>query len=116
MYKRFLKPLADVFFAFGGLILCAPFFLVLIPALCIVNRGSAFYYAERTGHKGRAFTMVKFQTLVPRNNSNDVRDERERLTGLGRILRWTSLDELPQLWNVLKGDMSFVGPRPLPVS
>jgi undecaprenyl phosphate N,N'-diacetylbacillosamine 1-phosphate transferase len=114
-YRRLIKPAADLFFAAAGLVLCLPLFMVLIPALSIVNRGRIFFLDERTGLRGRPFTMIKFRTMSDKTDGGaDV--ERDRVTGLGRFLRRTSLDELPQLWNVLRRDMSFIGPRPLPVA
>jgi lipopolysaccharide/colanic/teichoic acid biosynthesis glycosyltransferase len=104
-------------------VIALPFFFLLcvivIPLIKLEDRGSAFYIAKRLGMKGRSFDMYKFRSMVP--NAPDIRLEDgstynaaddARLTKIGRFLRKTSLDETPQLINVLKGDMSIVGPRP----
>jgi undecaprenyl phosphate N,N'-diacetylbacillosamine 1-phosphate transferase len=114
LYKHFIKPLADHLFAFVLLLLASPVFLIVIILLIIFNSGSVWFIQARPGYKERIFKVIKFKTM------NDARDaegnllpDDARLTGIGKFIRKTSLDELPQLINVLKGDMSFVGPRPL---
>jgi sugar transferase EpsL len=109
-----MKRLLDVIVAGLGLLLGLPLLLIL-GLLVRVRLGSpVLFRQERPGFKGQLFSMIKFRTMV---NSVDVDGrllpDHERLTGLGSFLRNTSLDELPELWNVLKGDMSLVGPRPL---
>ena len=105
-----VKRLADVLIVLAA----APFWLPLAVVVALVALAAQgrplFYVDERTGKDGRPFRLVKFRTM----RLGDAPDA-ERLTALGRFLRATSLDELPQLWNVLAGDMSLVGPRPLPV-
>ncbi|HEY4661325.1 MAG TPA: sugar transferase, partial [Terriglobales bacterium] len=128
-YRLALKRCLDFAIAFCGLIALSP--LLALIAACIKrdSRGPVFYLAPRTGRKGRRFVCYKFRTMVldadALKNELRGRNEREgaffkigndpRITKLGRLLRRYSLDELPQLWNVLLGDMSLVGPRPHPV-
>jgi lipopolysaccharide/colanic/teichoic acid biosynthesis glycosyltransferase len=113
VYRKIIKPAADILFAVFGIVLSSPLFLFLIPALWLANGGSVFFYSRRIGLGGKPFDMVKFQTL--RHDDSGRLPARERLTMIGRFLRWTSIDELPQLWNVLTRNMSIVGPRPLPI-
>lgn len=114
MYKLILKSGFDFFAGLFALILLSPIFILVILFLAIANNGSPFFTQKRPGKSNRIFTLIKFKTM------NDKRDETGkllpdavRLTKTGRVIRSTSLDELPQLLNVLKGDMSLVGPRPL---
>lgn len=114
MYKVFFKRPIDIFVAFLVLILTSPFFLVTWLLLAFQNSGKPFFYQERPGWKQQPFKIIKFKTM------NDKRDEEgnllsdvERMTLLGKYVRKLSLDELPQLINVLKGEMSLIGPRPL---
>lgn len=119
MYGFFWKRLFDILFA----LLAMPFWLVLLvivgPILYLQDRGSVFYSAPRLGKNGKVFTMFKFRTM--RMNAPDIRNgdgstynaaDDPRVTPFGRFLRRTSLDETPQLLNILAGDMSFIGPRP----
>lgn len=119
MYKSVIKPILDVFFA---IILLPFFFLILLFVSLLIfidDRGPVFYVAERLGKNARPFRMYKFRTM--KVNSPDLRnpdgstfnsDNDPRLTRMGKFLRKTSLDEVPQILNVLKMEMSFVGPRP----
>ena len=112
--QRALKRLIDMVVAALALIVLSP--LIAIVALLVrAKLGSPILFRQvRPGLKGRPFTMVKFRTMLDdRDESGARRPDSERLTGFGRWLRSSSLDELPELWNVLKGDMSLVGPRPL---
>ena len=113
---RAIKRGCDVVFALLGLIILSPFFLVIYVLLKHEGQGPAIFKQERIGYKGKAFDILKFRTMRT-DSEMDGRPrlaERndDRLTPVGKFLREHHLDELPQLWNVLRGDMSFVGPRP----
>ncbi|MFC4871583.1 sugar transferase [Negadavirga shengliensis] len=114
MYQKIVKRIIDFVVALLALLLLSPLIVFLIVALAIQNGGPAFFFQERPGYKEKPFYIIKFKSM------NDKRDARgrllpdmERMTRLGGLVRKLSLDELPQLINVLKGDMSLVGPRPL---
>ena len=114
MYKRFVKNIADSFVALLLLIILLPVFVVITVLLHFTNKGKIFFGQKRPGLNEIAFTLYKFRSMNDnRDISGKLLPDSIRLTPIGKILRRTSLDELPQLWNVLKGDMSFVGPRPL---
>jgi lipopolysaccharide/colanic/teichoic acid biosynthesis glycosyltransferase len=114
MYKHFLKPLCDFFIAFILLFGLSPIILLTAILLLIANKGKIFFFQKRPGFKGKPFKIVKFKTMRDAFDENGypLPDEL-RLTKIGGIIRSASLDELLQLINVLKGDMSLVGPRPL---
>jgi lipopolysaccharide/colanic/teichoic acid biosynthesis glycosyltransferase len=114
MYKKILKPLFDYFIAVVILILSFP--LTLIAGLCLLfmNNGKVFFTQIRPGKNEVLFKVIKFKTMNDKKNINgDLLPDAERLTKVGALIRKTSLDEIPQLLNVLKGDMSLIGPRPL---
>ena len=115
MYKLFFKRLIDLFFAFAVLICLSPLLLVVTVWLHFANHGAgAFFFQERPGKDGRIFKIVKFKTMTDdRDENGQLLPDEVRLTKVGRFVRSTSIDELPQLFNVLKGDMSLIGPRPL---
>lgn len=114
MYRNFFKRLFDIFGALAGLVLFSPVILFVTIYLSIRNRGSAFFLQERAGKGGRIFRIIKFKTMTDElDGDGRLLPDDARLTGFGRFLRSTSLDELPQLVNVLNGNMSLVGPRPL---
>ncbi len=115
MYKVFFKRLIDLFFAFAVLICLSPLLLVVTVWLHFANHGAgAFFFQERPGKDGRIFKIVKFKTMTDERDENgNLLPDEARLTKVGRFVRSTSIDELPQLFNVLKGDMSLIGPRPL---
>lgn len=114
MYVRFGKRLVDVIVSFFGLILLSPFLLALTLFLLIANRGNPFFQQVRPGRYEKLFTLVKFKTMNDRRDATgQLLPDAARLTPVGKFVRKTSLDELPQLWNVLWGDMSLIGPRPL---
>jgi lipopolysaccharide/colanic/teichoic acid biosynthesis glycosyltransferase len=114
MYNSFLKHLFDFIFAVLILLILSPIFLLVWLCLTIVNNGKPFFYQQRPGKEEKIFTIIKFKTMTDkRNSSGQLLPDADRLTAIGSFVRKTSLDELPQLINVLKGDMSFVGPRPL---
>lgn len=113
--QRFLKRTFDIVFSFMGLLLLSPLMLIFSIVL-LFDDGPIIFKQERIGYKGRSFMIYKFRTMHVNAESDGIprlEEERNRhLTPFGRFLRAHHLDELPQLWNVLKGDMSFVGPRP----
>lgn len=115
MYKVFFKRLIDLFFAFAVLICLSPLLLVVTVWLHFANHGAgAFFFQERPGKDGRIFKIVKFKTMTDERDENgNLLPDEARLTKVGRFVRSTSIDELPQILNVLKGDMSLIGPRPL---
>ncbi len=114
MYKYFFKSFFDFLLAFAGLVILSPFFILIFLALFIANNAKPFFFQKRPGEKGKIFKVIKFKTM---NNKKDAKGnllpDADRLTGLGKFIRKTSLDEIPQLLNVIKGDMSLIGPRPL---
>ncbi len=115
MYRRFFKRFFDIVIALVGLIVLSPLFLILWIGLSIANKGAgAFFLQERPGKDEKIFKVIKFKTMNDRRDENgNLLPDSERLTKIGRFVRSLSLDELPQLINVLKGDMALVGPRPL---
>lgn len=108
-----VKRSFDVIASFLGLLILSPVILVIYALIKIRMPGPALFRQKRTGKDGKLFTMIKFRTMVLNdgNNTTSVRGDK-RITPLGSVLRKYKLDELPELWNVLKGDMSLVGPRP----
>ena len=114
MYKIFFKPLLDFILSLLGLIISSPLFLIVIIALLFANKGKVFFLQNRPGKNGKIFKIIKFRTM---NNKRDAHGnllpDLERLTKIGKLVRKTSLDEIPQLINVLLGNMSLIGPRPL---
>lgn len=116
MYKTFFKPLFDWLIAFVAIIILMPLFLVVALAIKIDSRGPVFFRQERLGHLGRVFNIYKFRSM--RNDiyipvgSVIVYENDPRITRIGKFIRKTSIDELPQLFNIIKGEMSFIGPRP----
>ena len=114
MYRKTIKRLLDLLFAWLVLVIFMPVMLVIIFAIKLDSRGPAIFSQRRLGQHGKEFDMYKFRTMVLNAEASgvysDARDS--RVTKVGRFLRKTSLDELPQCINILKGDMSFVGPRP----
>lgn len=113
MYSH-IKRLLDFVAALFMLLLVFPIFLVTTLLLFVSLKGNPFFFQKRPGFKGRPFTLIKFRTMTnARNGAGELLPDAERMTDVGRWVRSTSLDEIPQLFNVLKGDMSFIGPRPL---
>ena len=116
LYRNLLKPLLDITCALFLLIALSPIILVVFLLLLVVNSGKPFFFQQRPGKNERIFTIVKFRTMNDRRDqAGNLLSDAERLTPVGQAIRKTSLDELPQLFNVLMGDMSLVGPRPLHV-
>jgi lipopolysaccharide/colanic/teichoic acid biosynthesis glycosyltransferase len=114
MYRNFFKRLIDLLMSILGLIVLSPVLLVVIIFLIIANDGKPFFFQRRPGKNGKIFMLVKFKTMNDRRDKNgDLLPDEQRLTKTGRFVRKTSLDEIPQLINVFKGDMSLIGPRPL---
>jgi len=114
MYSSFLKPFIDFILALMAFCLLLPIFLLTALLLAIVNKGQAFFLQERPSKNGRIFQVIKFKTMNDRKGADgEWLPDANRLTPVGKFVRKTSLDEIPQLLNVLKGDMSLVGPRPL---
>ena len=115
MYRCYFKRILDYFFSLVALVLCTPILLSLMLVLCVNGKSlCVFFMQERPGKGGKVFKVIKFKTMTDERDDNGclLPDER-RLTRIGKLIRSTSLDELPQLINVLKGDMSIIGPRPL---
>jgi len=114
MYTVIIKRLLDFTAALIGLILISPLFIILIIILSISNNGKPFFYQRRTGKHGKIFTIIKLKTMTDKTDANgELLPALERVTKTGDICRKYSLDETPQLLNILKGDMSLIGPRPL---
>jgi undecaprenyl phosphate N,N'-diacetylbacillosamine 1-phosphate transferase len=114
MYKSFIKRAIDFLFAFSVLIVLSPLLLIVAVLLWINNKGSIFFLQQRPGKNERLFKVIKFKTMNDRRNlQGNLLPDKVRLTSIGKFIRTTSLDELPQLINVLKGEMSLIGPRPL---
>ncbi|WP_442787027.1 sugar transferase [Flavobacterium suncheonense] len=114
MYRNFFKRILDFNVALLLLLLLSPILLFAIIGLFFANSGKPFFLQQRPGQHGKIFTIVKFKTMNDKKDQNGhLLSDAERLTSIGRFVRKTSLDELPQLFNVVKGDMSLIGPRPL---
>ncbi len=114
MYRLFIKRIVDFVFALLGLLMIFPIFLLVTIALFFANQGSIFFIQNRPGKDGKIFKVIKFKTMNDRKDKEGVLlSDEERLTKIGGFVRKTSLDELPQLLNVINGDMSLIGPRPL---
>ena len=115
MYKHFFKRLIDFTIALVALSIIWPFLLIVTIWLHFANKGAgAFFFQERPGKDGQIFKVIKFKTMTDERDANgELLPDAERLTKVGSFVRSTSIDELPQLINVLKGDMALVGPRPL---
>jgi lipopolysaccharide/colanic/teichoic acid biosynthesis glycosyltransferase len=114
--KSMLKRGFDIFLSAAGLVVSLPLWGLIALAVKLQDGGPVFYRQARVGKDGRLFTSLKFRSMVPdserRWGAVPAREHDPRITKVGRILRATAMDELPQLWNILRGDMSFVGPRP----
>src|SRR5690554_6901409 len=114
MYKSFFKPLFDFFASLFGIIIVSPILIIVALALAFQNKGTPFFMQTRPGKNQRAFKIIKFKTMTDERNEDGILlPDKDRITKLGNFIRKLSIDELPQLLNVLKGDMSLVGPRPL---
>lgn len=114
MYRKFIKRIFDFSIALIGLICLSPVFIIVTIGLYFANEGKPFFFQERPGLRDKIFNIIKFKTMNDKKDSEGkLLPDAERLTPIGSFVRKTSLDEIPQLINVLKGDMSVIGPRPL---
>lgn len=114
MYKSIIKPLFDFTFSFFGIIILLPIFILLIILLSFANNGKPFFFQLRPGLNGTIFKIIKFKTMNDKKDKNgNLLPDEIRLTKIGKLVRKTSLDEIPQLLNVIIGNMSLIGPRPL---
>lgn len=114
MYKNFVKRLLDASFSFLAIVVLSPVLVLLSLVGCFAMKGNPFFTQERPGRNEKIFKLVKFRTMTCKQDGNgNLLPDEDRLNAYGKFLRSTSLDELPELFNILKGDMSLVGPRPL---
>lgn len=114
MYKFFLKRLLDISVSICVLFVLSPIFIIVLICLFVANNGKPFFFQERPGKNEKLFRIIKFKTMNDKKDANgNLLSDAQRLTEVGSFVRKTSLDELPQLINVLIGDMSLIGPRPL---
>lgn len=112
--QKKIKRILDFLIALVALILLSPLIITLIVLLMIVNNGKPFFFQKRPGKNANIFTIIKYKTMKdPKKDQSELLNQEERITKVGGFIRKTSLDELLQLVNVLKGDMSIIGPRPL---
>lgn len=115
LYKNFFKPVFDWIGALLALILLSPLFVIIALAIKIDTKGPVFFIQERLGLGGKVFMIIKFRSMVvdsQKNTDNKLYENDQRITKVGHFIRKTSIDELPQLLNILRMDMSFIGPRP----
>ncbi|MGJ3236211.1 sugar transferase [Marivirga sp.] len=114
MYRKIIKPFFDKLVALIALIIASPIFLIVALLLGLFQNGKVFFKQRRPGLNEKIFLLVKFKTMRDdKDDKGELLPDSERLTWIGKIVRKTSMDEIPQLLNILKGDMSFIGPRPL---
>ncbi len=114
IYLSLIKPFGDFIISLAAIIILSPLLLVITILLFLANKGNPFFVQKRPGKNGKIFKIVKFKTMTDDMDSKgNLLPDSERLTTIGKIIRKTSLDEIPQLWNVFLGDMSIIGPRPL---
>jgi len=114
IFQLKIKRLLDISVSIIGIVLFSPIFLVIMTLIKLNSNGPIFFTQERPGKNGKIFILYKFRTMKDlRDENGNLLPDKNRLTKVGKFLRKLSLDELPELWNVLKGDMSLVGPRPL---
>jgi len=117
MYRLFVKRLLDIILSGMALLILSPVYLILAILIRTKLGSPVIFHQERPGKDEKIFTLCKFRTMTDeRDEDGDLLPDNKRLTKFGKILRATSLDELPELWNIFKGDMSLIGPRPLLVS
>lgn len=114
MYEHFIKRTADIITAIIAIVLLSPVFILVVVLLLLKGHRSLFFFQKRVGKNEKLFTLMKIKTMTDaKDDQGNLLPDEIRLTKLGKFIRKTSLDEMPQFINVLKGDMSFVGPRPL---
>lgn len=114
MYRLYFKRFFDVIVALIGLIVASPVLIIVVFILGIQNKGSIFFFQDRPGYRQKAFRIVKLKTMTDEKDlDGKLLPDNQRITKVGKLIRKLSIDELPQLVNVLKGDMSLIGPRPL---
>ncbi|MFK8060002.1 MAG: sugar transferase [Polaribacter sp.] len=114
MYKRYNKRIFDFILSILWILLLSPLFITVGICLCFTNKGKPFFFQLRPGKNGKIFKIIKFKTMNDKKDSKgNLLPDVKRLTKIGLFLRKTSLDEIPQLLNVIMGDMSLIGPRPL---
>lgn len=114
MYQKIIKPIFDFSLALIGFLMLSPIFLVVAVGLYFANDGKPFFFQLRPGKDGKIFKIIKFKTMNDKKDADgNLLPDADRLTKIGSFVRKTSLDEIPQLLNVIKGDMSLIGPRPL---
>jgi lipopolysaccharide/colanic/teichoic acid biosynthesis glycosyltransferase len=114
LYRNYLKRFLDLIVSLVAFSLLLPLFLIVTVLLYIANQGKPFFVQQRPGKNGRIFRLVKFKTMNDKKDAKgNLLSDAERLTAVGKFIRKTSLDEIPQLLNVIKGEMSLIGPRPL---
>lgn len=114
MYRKFFKPFFDKLIALIALVIASPIFIVVALLLAFFQNGKVFFTQKRPGLNEKIFLLIKFKTMRDdRDENGELLPDDQRLTWIGKIVRKTSMDEIPQLLNIIKGDMSFIGPRPL---
>lgn len=113
-YRKFIKPFFDFVISLTAFLILLPVFLIVIILLLIANNGKPFFFQLRPGLQGKLFKVIKFKTMNDKKDPNGILlPDSKRITAIGTFVRKTSLDEIPQFLNVIKGDMSLIGPRPL---
>lgn len=113
-YKSTFKPLLDFLISFIAILILSPIVIITIILLAIANNGKPFFLQKRPGKNEKIFNIIKFKTMTDKTDSNGkLLPDSDRITTIGKIVRKASIDEIPQLFNVIKGDMSIIGPRPL---
>ena len=114
MYKHFFKPLFDFILSFLAIIILSPFFILFTPVVAVAMKGNPFFVQKRPGKNGKIFNMIKYRTMTnAKDEEGNLLPDADRLTKFGKLMRKLSLDELPEIFNILVGQMSIVGPRPL---
>jgi len=114
IYAKYLKRILDLAVSFLAIVILSPFIILFSLIGAVLMRGNPFFIQERPGKNEKIFKLIKFRTMTNRKDGNgNLLPDEQRLTGYGKFLRSTSIDEIPELFNILKGDMSIIGPRPL---